>query len=649
MFNFVRKHTRILQFILVLLILPSFVVFGIQGYSSFTSNDGVVAKVDGQKITQAEWDNAHRNMVERLRAERPDTDPKVFDTPIVRKQALDALIRQHVLAKAAHDQNLTPPLARLVRIFSTQPEFAAFRNADGSLNDKALEARGMTADRLEALLRQELTLDQVLGGVQGSSEASQWANRRAVESLFQVREVQWLKLEPKQFAASLNPSDAQLQVFYKDPSNAAELMSPEKADVQYLMLDIDALKQRVTVSEEDLKRSYQENIKLYTQPEERRASHILINAPKSAKEADRKAARAKAEGLLAQLRKDPSQFAELAKKNSEDPGSATNGGDLDFFGHGAMVKPFEDTAFALKPGQISDLVETEFGFHIIQLTAVRGGQAQSFESVRARIEDDARKQLAQKLYAEAAEKFTNAVYEQSDSLEPAAKELKLTLQTQAGVLAKPDAKTQGLFANQRLISTLFDAGTRAKGRNTEALEVGTNKLVSARIVAYHPAARMPFEQVKDALKANWVEAEALKAARTEADRKAAQWKLAGDNNAQLPVAVMMSRRTVFNQPPNVLDTVMRVPEKQLPAITTVDLGREGVAVVKINKVMPLEITPQEMADTQGQFGGYWGKVEADAYLRALKRQYKVELLNDGLKLEEQFKPKAAAAAAGKAG
>jgi peptidyl-prolyl cis-trans isomerase D len=643
MFNFVRKHTRILQLILVILILPSFVVFGIQGYSSFTSDNGVVAKVNGQKVTQAEWDNAHRNMVERLRAERPEVDAKLFDTPAVRKQALDALVRQHVLAEAARDQNLTPPLARLVRVFSSQPEFASFRNPDGSLNDKALEARGMSADRLEALLRQELTLGQVLGGVQGSSTASQWANRRAVESLFQVRDVQWLKLEPKQFAAALNPTDAQLQAFYKDPANAASLMSPEKADVQYVVLDIDALKPRVSITEEDLKRSYQENIKLYTQAEERRASHILINAAKDAKADVRKAARAKAEQLLAQLRKDPAQFAELAKKNSDDPGSATNGGDLDFFGHGAMVKPFEDVAFALKPGQISDIVETEYGFHIIQLTAVRGGQAQPFEAVRARIEDDARKQLAQKLYAEAAEKFTNAVYEQSDSLKPVANELKLTVQTQADVLAKPDAKTQGVFANQRLITTLFDPASRAKGRNTEALEVGPNKLVSARIVKYSPSARLPFEQVQAELKARWVQAEALKAAHAEAVRKTAAWKKDGDK-AQLPVSVLMSRRTVYNQPPAVLDAAMRIPEKQLPAITSVDLGREGVAVIRVNKVMPLEITPQEVADTEGQFSGYWGKVEADAYLRSLKRQYKVKLVGEGLKVDEQLKPKAADAA-----
>jgi peptidyl-prolyl cis-trans isomerase D len=648
MFDFVRKHTRILQLILVILILPSFVVFGIQGYSSFTSNDGVIAKVDGQKITQAEWDNAHRNLVERLRTERPDADPKMFDTPVVRKQALDSLIRQYVVARAARDQNLAPPMARIVRVFTSQPEFAAFRNADGTLNEKALEARGMTADRLGELLRQELTLGQVLNGVQATSAGSQWANRRAVESLFQVRDVQWTKLEPRQYAASLSPTEAQLKAYYNDPANAAMLMSPEKADVQYVMLDVESLKARVAVSEDDLKRSYQENIKLYTQPEERRASHILIKAEKSATDAERKAARAKAEGLLAQVRKSPALFAELAKKNSEDPGSATNGGDLDFFTRGAMVPPFEAAVFTAKPGQISDIVETDFGFHIIQLTAIRGGQAQPFEAVKARIEDEARKQLAQKQFAEAAEKFTNTVYEQSDSLKPVSDELKLPLQTQTDVLAQPGKKDQGALSNAHILSSLFDAANRAKGRNTEATEVGPNKLVSARIVKYSPAARLPFEQVQAELKAKWVQVESLKLAQADAMKKSEAWK-ADKGGDKLPLAMPMSRRTMFNQPPQVLDAVMRAPEKALPSIFTVDLGAEGVAVVKVNKVLPLEMTPQELADTESQFGGYWGKVEADAYLRALKRRYKVVLLNDALKLEEQLKPKAAEGAASKAG
>lgn len=634
MFDFVRRNTRILQLILVLLILPSFVLVGMEGYSQFTDNAGTVAKVGKQKVSQQEWDNAHRNFVERQRSQRPDLDMSLFDRPEVKQQSLDALIREYVLLMAANDQHLAVPAGRIMRIFANDPQFAALRNPDGTVNKALLEARGMTPLQLETMLRQELTVAQVLGGVQASSHGSQASTRAAVDALFQVRDVQWQKFEPKAYMAQLAPTAEQLQAFYKDPANAGWLTTPEQADVQYVVLDLDTLKARVSVSEDDLRRSYKENIQRYSTPEERRASHILIKAEASATAEQKKAARAKAEQLLAQLQKNPAQFAELARKNSDDPGSGANGGDLDFFGRGDMVKPFEDAAYGLKPGQLSGIVESEFGFHIIQLTAVRGGETKPFETVRAEIEDDARKQLAQRQYAEAAEKFTNMVYEQSDSLQPVADELKLTVQTANGVLRQPIGQEQGVMANRRLLDTLFDATNRAKGHNTEAVEVGTNKLVSARIVKYRPAALMPFAEAQAQVRERWIKAQALKAARADAEQKMALGKQSPEKVA-MPAAVQMSRRTMFAQPAAVLDAALRVPEKQLPAWTVVSLGDDGVALLKVNKVVPLEVKPEELKEMQAQFSGYWARAEADAYYRALKREYKVEYLNEGKKVVEK--------------
>ena len=644
MFDFVRKNTRVLQLILVILILPSFVMFGIEGYSRFGDQADTVAKVGKQLITQAEWDNAHRNFVDRVRAQQPDVDPKLFDTPEFRKQSLEALVRQHVLAAAAADQRTGVTDARLLRNFTTDPRFAALFNPDGTFNKQLLEAQGMTVQQLEGMVRQELVLGQVLGSVQATGQTSTTANRHAVDALFQVREVQWMKFEPKAYAAQLNPSAEQLQAFYKDPVNAAWLASPERADVEYLVLDLDALKQRVSVSEEELRRSYQENLARFSTPEERRASHILIKTESGASADQKKAARAKAEGLLAQLKQNPSLFADLARKNSDDPGSAVAGGDLDFFGRGAMVKAFDETAFKLKKGELSGIVETEFGFHIIQLTDIRGGQAQPFEAVRAQIEDDARKQLAQRQYAEAAERFTNGVYEQSDSLKPVAEELKLSIQTARDVLREPGTKDQGVLGNRRLLDALFDAENRAKGRNTEAIEVGPNKLVSARVVKHQPASTRALADVQAELRERWVNQEARKAAKADAERKMAEWKQSPEKSA-LPAPVEMSRRTVFNQPPMVLEAALRVPAAQLPGWSVVDLGAEGVALVKVNKVLPLQISEQELKETQNQFGGYWGRAEADAYYRALKRQFKVEFLNEGKKVMEKSPEQQKAASA----
>lgn len=623
MFDFVRKYTKLFQIILVVLILPSFILVGVQSFDN-PSGD-VVAKVGRQKISQAELDNAVRTMADRVRAQQPETDAALFDSPEFKQRALDALVHDYTITAAAYDQRVRASDTRLQRIFATSPDFAAFRNANGTINTQLLEAQGISSAQFAERLRQQITTSQVIGAVEGTGTVSKTANRLAVEALFQVRDVQWRKFEPKDYSAQLNPTTEQLRKFYDEPAMASVFREPEHADVQYVLLDLDALKSRVTVSEDDLRASYKQNIGNYTQPEERRASHILIKAEKSAPAAERQAAKAKAEKLLAELKKSPGQFAELARKNSEDPGSAANGGDLEFFGRGAMTKPFEDAVFSLEKGQISDVVESDFGYHVIEVTDVRGGQPQPFEAVRAQIEDDARKQLAQRLYADAAEKFTNIVYEQADSLKPVADELKLQVQSASNVLRNPGAKDQGVLGNTRLLQALFDPANRSKNRNTEAIEVGPSKLISARIVKYYPDAKPPFEQVEAKVRERWIAREANNAARKDAEQKLAAWKQAPDK-ADMPASVQMSRRLVFSQPPAVLDAALRIPEKQLPAWQVVDLGDEGVALIKVNKVLPLQIVPEEEKATQAQFTNYWARAEAEAYLRALKREYKVKIL-----------------------
>jgi peptidyl-prolyl cis-trans isomerase D len=198
-----------------------------------------------------------------------------------------------------------------------------------------------------------------------------------------------------------------------------------------------------------------------------------------------------------QLKKQPSRFEELAMKNSQDPGSATKGGDLGSFGRGAMVKPFEDTVFAMKVDQISNLVESEFGYHIIKLNGITG-QSSSFESMKPQIKGELLFQKAQAKFAELADDFSNIVYEQSGSLKPAAEKFGLQVQTSPWMSREEGAK---FFKNDKLMSLVFADDVLKEKRNSEAVEVSPNNLVSARVLEYKPAAPRSFEEVKGGIEA----------------------------------------------------------------------------------------------------------------------------------------------------
>ena len=516
MFDFFRKRMRLFMFVLVVLIVPSFVFLGLEGYQGASQGaKQSVAKVAGHTITQAEWDESHREQVERIRRQSPDIDPKLFDTPEAKQQTLEVLIRQRVMLATAEQLHLSTTDDRLQRLFSTDPQFAAIRNPDGSVNKDLLAAQGLSSDEFARRLRQDLSVNQVLLGVSGTGIVSNGAADQTLDAFFQQREVVLQRFDAAGYAARVQPTDADLETYYKDPAHAAQFQAPEQASIEYVVLDLDAMGHQVSINEEDLARFYSENAARYATPEERRASHILIAADKSLPAADRAKAKAKAEALLAEIAKNPDGFGELAKTNSQDPGSAVKGGDLDFFGRGAMVKPFEDVAYGLKVGETSGVVETDFGYHIIRLTDKRGGDKRSFESVRAEIEAEVRSQLAQQKFSEAAADFTNLVYEQSDSLKPVLDKYKLELKSAQGVTRQPAPGATGPLASPKFLDALFTNDALRNKRNTDAVETAANQLVSGRVVHYEAARALPLADVKEQVRARVVSAQAAALAQTE--------------------------------------------------------------------------------------------------------------------------------------
>ena len=626
MFEFVRKHTRVMQFLLFLLIFPSFVLFGLEGYNRFRQGGATVATVDGHDITQAEWDAAHRTQLERMRSNMPSLDLKLFDSPEAKYSTLERLVRDRLLQVAASQLRLGASDGRLAAELQKNPSIASLRRPDGTLDmeryRQLLATQGMSPESFEAQVRADLASRQVIAGVGVTSFSPVALADVTLNAFYEQRQVQVARFAPADFVAQIKPTDTEIETYYK--ANTDKFQSVERADIEYVVLDLAAVQKGIVVPEADLKTYFEQNAARLAGLEERRASHILINADKAAPAEQRDAARAKAQALLADVQKSPNQFADIARKNSQDTGSAAKGGDLDFFGRGAMVKPFEEVVFALKKGDISGIVETEFGFHIIRLTDIKVPEQKSFESQRAKLETEVRAQLAQRKFAEAAEQFTNLVYEQSDSLKPAAERLKLEVQSAVNIGREAVAGATAAN-NPKLLAAVFSQDSIEKKRNTEAIELAPNVLAAARMTRYSPARTLPLEEVVARVRDQLVSQQSAERARAEGAAKLAEWKTTPES-AKMPPAFIVSRDAKQTQPAALVEAALRASTKTLPAWVGVDLGTSGYAVVKVEKLLPRDSgNAANLAREREQYAQWWASAEGLAYYKLLKEKFKADI------------------------
>ena len=625
MFDFVRNHSKLMMILLFALIIPSFALVGLEGYNQFTEKGQVVATVDGQNITQAEWDAAHRAETDRLRASMPGIDAKVFDAPETRQITLDRMIRDRVLASSVKATHVVISDTRLARELAQSPLVASLRNPDGSMDmeryKQLLGSQGMTPESFESRMRQDMAIRQVEAGLSQTGFASKASAALISQAFYQRREVQLVKFEPKDFANKVNLTDADLEAYYQSQQSAYSL--PEQAQVEYVVLDLEAVKKSIALPEADLKSYYDQNVERLSGTEERRASHILITSPKDASEADRAKARAKAEDLLQQLKKAPASFAGLARQYSQDPGSANLGGDLNFFARGTMTKPFEDAAFALKKDELSDVVESDFGFHLIKLTDLKVPKRKSFDELRASIEADLKNQMARAKFAETAEAFTNGVYEQSDSLKPVADKFKLNIQKANGVTPQAQQGIRGPLANPRLLAALFSEDVLRNKRNTEAVEVGPSQLAAARVLDYQASKVQPLAEVRASVRAALVAEKSAELAQQEGQKQLAALA-AQPQDAKWPAAVTVSRDQQQALDPKVSDAVLRADAAKLPKVVGVDLAGQGYVIARVLRIVDrAPSSPEQAKQEQAQIAQWWAQAEKEAHFAALKAQFKV--------------------------
>lgn len=624
MFDFVNRKKRIVQVIMGLAVLP-FLFWGVESYRN-TGQGGFVAIVDGEEIPRREYEQALRDHQERMRAMMgANFDSAMLDSFEIRNSVLERLIQQRLLQREAVNNGFVVLDSLLVKTIREIPAFQKDSKFSKQQYEELLKAQGLTPKVFESRVRQELLLQQLLDGYSEYGFAPKAVAER-IKYLSEVkREINQYLIDPEQFIAEVTPTEEAIAAYYEKHKDDFDL--PEQVRVEYVILSLDAVAKNETVSDEAVDAYFSEHKDEFSQPEERKASHILIALTADASEEDKRVAREKAQQILEQIQRDPEQFASLAQEYSNDPGSASQGGDLGFFGRGVMVKPFEDQIFSMQINEVSDIVETDFGLHIIKLTDIKEARQQRLEDVREQIETQLKLQMVASTFGEIAEDFRNVVYEQGDDLQAVAKKFELTLEhsdwISRNVIEPP------ILANDKLISALFSEEVINNKSNTEAIEVGVDTFIAARVTDHKSATSQSLSLVKDQiidkLKIEMAQAKAVEEGEKKLERLQAGDTMDIDWAEAKQISYMQSQGLDHET----LRAIFKEQTTDLPTFVGSTSPSGGFILTRINKVIEPESTEKiKLADFNKQLQQMITQEEMSSYLTVLRKQYDVKVKQD---------------------
>lgn len=628
MFEFIRTHKKWMQVLLALLIIPSFVLVGVTSYSGGGAGDTEVAVVGGQKITQQQWEEAQRQQMDSARTRMGERfDPKLFETAETKQAILENLVSERAIDTELRSSHLTVSDEVLIKQIH---DMGAFKKPDGTFDmdqyKALLAAQGMRPTMFQERMRRDLALQQLNSAISSTAFAPRTVSTRLAEIADQEREVQELILPIADFQSQVKVTDEMVKAFYD--KNAALFQVPEQLKVEYVVFDAAVVESQVSVTDAEIADYYAKNQASVTTPEQRHTSHILISVKKDASAADKAAAKAKAEAVLAEVRKAPANFAEIAKTKSDDVSSKELGGDLGVAEKNGFASPeMEAAAFKLKQGEVSDIITSDFGYHIMTVSKLVPAVVKPLEEAKPQIVAELKKSKMSKKYAELAEVFTNTVYEQADSLKPVADKLQLKIQTAENLTRTPSpALGTAPVNNAKFLKAIFGDESLKNKRNTEAVEVAPSTLVAGRVVEYKPAAKRALAEVEAPIRMRVAQEEAAKLAKKAGEAKLAAAKASGDA-AGFGEAKMVTRSKQSGLHPTATAEVLKADVSKLPAYVGVDLPGMGYAVYRIGKVaQPSEVNPARRSAMTEEINGAVGQIEMYGYVEALKTKAKSKLL-----------------------
>jgi peptidyl-prolyl cis-trans isomerase D len=490
MLQIIRDRAQgVFAWIIVGLIIIPFALWGINSYFGGGGDDSI-AKVGDAKISPQQMQRAYQQQRDRLQQMFGGKIPEnLFSEETMKSQILQQLIEKEVLIQAAADNGMRIGDKQLA---STITGINAFQK-DGKFNaeeyERVLARQGMSPRLFEQRVRRDLMASQLTDVVVNMDFTLNTEVDNYLRLQQQQRDIGYMVLPLSKFEKEITVSAEEKRSYYA--SNNGRYTVPEQVKIDYLELDAASIASAIKVDEEELRQRYEAHKLNFRTAEERRARHILIQADSGAAQSVVAEARAKAEALLQRIN-NGEDFATLAMAESQDPGSAKKGGDLGFFGKGIMDKAFEDATFSLKKGAVSGVVQSAFGFHIIKLDDIKGGETKPYEQVAAELKREVQQERAAEIYYDKAEQLANLTYEQPDTLSVAAEQLQLEIKSSDYFARNGGA---GIFGDPKMTTAAFSEDVLARGNNSSAIELGDNHLVVLRINDHKAESVRPFEEV----------------------------------------------------------------------------------------------------------------------------------------------------------
>ena len=490
MLDKIRNSTdsKLAKIILGIIIIP-FALFGIDSYLSSVGSNVYIAKVNGVDISAQQYQNTEAMIRDQM--SDPNTDPALFDSPEFKKAVLDNIISTELMNQSIDKNGFVISDEQLGAYIVGMPDFQENGKFSQERYDQIVQYNNLTPKKLEDKIRNQMATQQAKDSLNRLIYVPTEITQPLVNLAYQKRDISLHEIKLDDYKKKIKPSDEDVKTFYDE--NTSNFIMPDRVKIEFLIYSVAGIVPSISITDEEVKEFFEANKGKFEANQQRRASHILFAYQPGIDFEEKAKIRDLAQTTLNEIKKTPKIFENKVKELSQDIESAKQGGDLGFFSRTDMVKSFADAAFDLKVGDLSEIVETEFGLHIIKLTEIKGEQV-SFDKIKAQIKGELIYGKALDQYATNAENFNNTVYENSADLSVASKKFDLEVQ-QSQWLSLDDAKR--FFNNDAFANEIFAQESISSKTNTLAIEVSPNNLVSARVIDFSPSALQPLKEIKE--------------------------------------------------------------------------------------------------------------------------------------------------------